>query len=396
MLVAYFLNLTKGSYQQELDNFFSVTHPGNPPAQMVTKSALSQARKQLSHTAFIDLNRQAVDAYYAGHPEFKTWHGFRLCAIDGSQLRVPNEADIVAAFGVHPSKGNQQDCPLALVSVYYDVLNHISIDSSINPTAASERDCAAAHLNYAHSNDLSILDRGYNAFWLYALYEATGRYFCMRAKINQGMRYQQFAESGKAQALITLEANPRAVKQCLKKGLSTQPLRLRLIRVELVDGEVEVLITNLMDEGAFPASEFKALYHLRWCAEENYKRLKQWVEIENFSGKSALSVRQDFYAKVLSTNLTAMVANAAQQLVDKATGHRKHEYQVNFAQALSKMKNTLIELLLFSARKLKRKLEALIDYIALTVEPIRRGRRCGRSNAKPKNRIFYCSYKRAK
>jgi hypothetical protein len=128
-----------------LDNFFNVANPDNPPAQVVTKSALSQARKQLSHTAFIDLNRQAVDAYYAAHPELKTWHGFRLCAIDGSQLRVPDEPDIIATFGVNPGKENQQDCPLALVSVYYDVLNHISIDSSINHTAASERDCAAAH-----------------------------------------------------------------------------------------------------------------------------------------------------------------------------------------------------------------------------------------------------------
>ena len=125
-----------------------------------------------------------MDAYYAAHPELKTWHGFRLCAIDGSQLRVPDEPDIVNAFGVNPGKENQKDCPLALVSVYYDVLNHISIDSSINPTTASERDCAAAHLNHAHPNDLSILDRSYNAFWLYVLYEATDRYFCRRAKIN--------------------------------------------------------------------------------------------------------------------------------------------------------------------------------------------------------------------
>ena len=318
----------------------------------------------------------------------KTWHGFRLCAIDGSQLRVPDEPEIVEAFGVNPGKENQKDCPLALVSVYYDVLNHISIDSSINPTTASERDCAAAHLNYALPNDLSILDRGYNAFWLYTLYEATGRYFCMRAKINQGLLYKQFAKSGKAQALITLEPNQRSLEQCLEKGLPTQPLRLRLIRVELQDGEVEVLITNLMDEQAFPASEFKELYHLRWGAEENYKRLKQWVEIEKFSGKSVLSVKQDFYAKVLSTNLTAMV--------DKATAHRRHDYQVNFAQALSKMKNTLIELLLLSARKLQGKLEALIDYIASTIEPIRRGRRYSRSDSKSKNRIFYCNYKRAK
>ena len=64
--------------------------------------------------------------------------------------------------------------------------------------------------------------------------------------------------------VITLEANQRSVEQCLEKGLPTQSLRLRLIRVELEDGEVEVLITHLMDEQAFPASEFKELYHLRW------------------------------------------------------------------------------------------------------------------------------------
>jgi hypothetical protein len=62
-----------------------------------------------------------------------------------------------------------------------------------------------------------------------------------------------------------------------------------------------------------------------------------------------LSVKQDFYAKVLSANLTATVANAAQQQVDKATAHRKHDCQVNFAEALSKIKNILIELLLLSA-----------------------------------------------
>ena len=109
-----------------------------------------------------------------------------------------------------------------------------------------------------------------------------------------------------------------------------------------------------------------------------------------------MSVKQDFYAKVLSTNLTAMVANAAQQQIHKTTAHRQHDYQVNFAQALSKMKNTVIQLLLFSVRKLQAKLEALIDYIACTIEPIRSGRRYSRADSKSKNRIFYCNYKRAK
>ncbi len=331
--------------------------------------------------------------YYEGCPDVKTWRGYRLCAIDGSQIRLPNEPDIIDTFGVNPGKENQKECPLALASVYYDVLNHINIDSSINHTKASERECAAKHLNYAQPKDLSLLDRGYNAFWLYALYEAKNRPFCMRAKINRGKQYKAFADSGKAQAIITLAPNKKSIEQCKEKGLSTHPLKLRLIRVEL-DGDIEVLITNLMDERTLPAHLFKRLYHLRWGVEENYKRLKQWVEIENFSGKSALSVKQDFYAKLLTNNLAAMVANAAQKQVDKATSDRKHTYQINFSHTLRKMKNTVIELLLFSAEKLRSQLEDLINYMACTMEPVRKNRRYRRRKSKTK--VFYGNYKRAK
>jgi hypothetical protein len=91
-----------------------------------------------------------------------------------------------------------------------------------------------------------------------------------------------------------------------------------------------------------------------------------------------------------------MAANAAQIQVDKETAHRKHDYQINFAQALSKMKNTVVELLALSARELLHRLEELFDYMACTIEPIRKGRSYSRSNSKSKNRVFYCNYKRAK
>jgi len=94
--------------------------------------------------------------------------------------------------------------------------------------------------------------------------------FCMRAKINRGKPYKVFADSGKAQTLVTLTPNKKSVEQCREKRLSTHSLKLRLIRVEL-DVDVEVLTTNLMNEQIFPAHVFKKLYHLRWGVEENDK-----------------------------------------------------------------------------------------------------------------------------
>jgi hypothetical protein len=72
-------------------------------------------------------------------------------------------------LNIHPGKKNQKNCPLSLASVYYDVLNHISINSSNNSTNASECEYAASHLRQTLPGDLSILYRGkYNAFWLFA------------------------------------------------------------------------------------------------------------------------------------------------------------------------------------------------------------------------------------
>lgn len=167
------------------------------------------------------------------------------------------------------------------------------------------------------------------------------------------------------------------------------------MRFEL-DNEVEVLITNLLDKDCYPAHDSKALYHLRWGVKENCKRLKKWIEIENFTGKSALSVKQDFYARVLSSNLIAMLVNAAQHQVDKKTSDRKWSYQVNFAQAITKIKNTFVELIMMFKDQLKERLSELIQYIARTLEPVRRDRSYPGKKRRPNSLPYYMNYKRAK
>ena len=389
----YLLNLRKSAAQVELDQFFKATEGWRPAVQVVTKSAFFQARKQLSHTALIDVNRIVADGFYAAYEGYRKWNGFRLCAVDGSMLCLPHEADVVREFGVHTGKVDQRACPMGWVSLYFDVLNHLVIDARLHPANASERACAARHLEHAKPNDLVIYDRGYNAFWLYAAHRAQRVAFCMRAKVNRGLEFKRFVDSGAQQAVVTLRPNPRSVAQCIERGLSVEPIRLRLVRVDL-PGEVEVLITNLMDDAVYDAAQFKSLYHQRWGCEENYKRFKHWVEIENFSGKSALSVKQDFHAKIVTMNLTALMMLAAQRRVEKKP-NRKHVYRVNFAQALSKMKHTVVILIRGSVTTLRHLIAQTIDYLALTIEPVREARRFPRRFSNFKKRSYYSCYKRA-
>ena len=115
-----------------------------------------------------------------------------------------------------------------------------------------------------------LYDRGYNAFWLYAYHQDLGRKFCMRARVDRDNLARTFVASGKEEAFVTYTPNRNSRHQCDEMNLSDAPITLRLIRVDLPN-ETEVLITNLMDEKRFPASDFKRLYHLRWGVEEFFK-----------------------------------------------------------------------------------------------------------------------------
>jgi hypothetical protein len=113
-LVLYLLNLRKGSSQVELDQFFHHLNNQNSLTQTVTKSAFFQARKQLSHHAFIELNSVFTRGFYEKCREVKTWKGFRLCAIDGSQLRLPKENAVTEVFGLHTGNEKHPGCAMGL------------------------------------------------------------------------------------------------------------------------------------------------------------------------------------------------------------------------------------------------------------------------------------------
>ncbi len=377
-----------------MDQFFKNHNNQTEASQHITKSAFFQARKKVSYTAFTALNHHLVDDIYKKKMHYKTWKGFRLCAIDGTSIRLPNEPNITDHFGFQKGKPNQAPCAMGMASVFYDVLNHIVIDSSVNPNNTSERKCAAKHLDYADKNDLIIYDRGYAAFWLYALHIKQHHAFCVREKTNQNLIVKAFIKSNKKETLVTLKPNRTSKQTCKEKGLPITPITLRLVRVDLPN-EVEVLITNLLDSEKYNVIVFKSLYHLRWGIEENYKRLKQWVEIENFSGKSALSVQQDFYAKIVATNLTALMAMAAQEKISLKKNPLKLPYHINFAQALSKMKHRIIYLIVHADHNIKSFIERTVHYLSQTCESVRPGRVAPRRIKNLKNDIHFPAYKSA-
>lgn len=383
VVVLFLLNLVKRSLQDELDSFFKIERETRFAQRVVTKSAFSQARRKLKAEAFIELNHVQVTHFYQHFP-VHTWYGWRLLAIDGSTAELPTTPAIIAHFGLW---GTQ---PLARVSQLFDVLNKVTLEAWIGPKSDDERQCAARHLTHVGPGDLLLLDRGYPAFWLFVQIHLTGAAFCARMPLGLWNVVDEFVAAGQREQIVTLQPGARARQDCQTRNLPATPLRVRLLRIVLDSGQVEVLATSLLDATTFPYALFKELYHQRWPVEEDYKVIKLRAEVENWSGKIPLTVFQDFHAKVFTTNLTAILAHPAQAEVARQSQTKRYRYQVNFAHTLSCMKDTVVLLLQHPGHTAL--LEALWDTMIHTIEPIRPERKFPRRKG-PRRKRFSMTYK---
>jgi len=390
LLILFLLNFIKGSYQDELDKFFKALNKWDVAKRVVTKVALAKARVRLKFEAFIELNRHLATFFYDQFDTI-TWHGFRLVAFDGSTIRLPHIKEIAEHFGAWGVRKGEA-CPMARVSQMFDTLNKVSIDARISPKSAGERLLAAQHCSNLLPNDLVLLDRGYPAFWLFKLILSCHAQFCARISSTKWKIVRSFFRSGAKEKVITLSTPPTSLKACRNLGLDTGPITLRLIRIELASGETEILITALTDTTLYPSDLFEELYHDRWPVEEDYKTMKCWLEAENFSGKSVLSIQQDFYAKVFSKNLTSVIAFPTRDSINQVSAKRKYDYQINFTQALSKTKDVIVLLFQQTKTKITRVISQLHNIFIRTIEPIRPGRKFPR-NHKVSRRKYFFNYK---
>ena len=388
IMILFLINMLKGSLQDELDYFFKAINHSEICERVVTKSAFSQARKNLDPLTFIELNNHLVRIFYNTFPA-RTWKGFTLLAVDGSTMQVPKTHENNKHFGVWLTAAGPE-CPVARISQLFDPLNKITVAAVAGPKSNGERELAAELFLNLRSLDLVLLDRGYPAFWLFKLVETVGGHFCARISDRSWSQVRAFKRSGKVDEILTFQPSRPSQKTCQELGLDDHAMKLRLVRVFLDSGESEVLITNLLDRKEHPTQCFGDLYHHRWPVEEDFKTMKHRLELENFTGKSVLSVYQDFHAKILAGNLAAVLAHPSQDLVDRETAGRKHKYQINTTQLLSKMKDVII--LLFDREGIVQLIRKLIVLAARTIEPIRPNRKYPRPKKVAAKR-FRTSYK---
>lgn len=386
-MLLFMFNLVKKTLVIEIDNFveFLNSRIDSEEVKDFTKSAFVQKRMKINPEVFKHLSEVIVEnTYVESNPTINLFEGFRLLAVDGSKVTLPFTEDLKKEFGESKNQTNTSVVQ-GKASVLYDLLNRIALDSILEKLEIGERTLALRHSFRWEKNDLIIYDRGYPSYDFIYEHIKRGVNFVMRASTIQSKGVVWFVSSGKKSLVIDMFP---PVRHCIegKEYDKNTSIKVRLVRVDLPNGEIEVLMTSLLDSQKYPSKMFKELYFLRWKVETYYDELKNKIKLEYFTGYSKMSVLQDFFCAVFISNLQSIIVNDLQEELAVKNQNTKLDYKINVNLTYGFLKNRVLELLFKEGALEDVFLELQTLFLKNTI-PIRPGRSNPRNIGKYRTRI---------
>lgn len=365
--------------------------------EIVSGSAYSQARKKLKAEVFIELNEVAVEGYYEEYgkeKEVKLWKGHRLLGVDGTYLTLPDRKEIRKEFSIQRNQNKGKERVQAMASVLYDLRNDIAINAEIGKIQAEKKYIFDKHLGKTQTQDIIVLDRAYADYAVMAMIIKKNRYFLIRIPSKSMKIVNKFWESEQTDEILSLKITDTA-KALVKEENIAIEIQVRFIKVELENGEIEVLATNLLDKENYKAEEFKQVYCWRWLQETYYDRIKNIFEIERFSGSSPLAIRQDFHGIIFLATLESIVTKESQDILSSQTIEHncQNPIKLNRATSYISLVDQVCELLLdkrFSTSETLAKLEFLFLSSTSCHPPARKSPRNKSRNFPAK--LFFAKY----
>jgi len=352
VVMLFLLQKTAKSIQRHLHEFVDRL-AGDGLFEPVSAGAVTHARAKLKHTAFIELNHEVVvPAIYGEQPlkQIQRWRGHRLLGIDGSTLRLPNHPELFEQFtpvpiNCAPSIATRM-YPEARISVLYDLLNRVCLDGQLRPSSQGEVGLAVEQLDQARELDILVTDRGYTGYPYLSAVAYMGLDFISRCSSGSFAAAQELFRMDRAgRSIITkIRAAPEHRQHLLDCGRRLE-LTVRFISLRLPSGELEVLVTSLVDELEYPTEEFLKVYNWRWNEETFFFLVKSRLDLENFSGHTAEAVRQDFHSTLLLSNIESVLIEPTASTLERESQGLNCVQVVNHAVSYHAIKHRLIDLL---------------------------------------------------
>ncbi len=237
------------------------------------RSNLCMARRRLGVAPVRHLFGRVVRPLARPETPGAFYQGLRLMGIDGVVLDVPDSAANSAAFG-RPSAGPRGDgaFPQVRKLSLVELGTHAEVAFVVRPCRGDERAMVAGLLRHLTPGMLLLLDRAFYSYQRWRQLEARGVKLLARVVKSLILRPVRVLADGSYLAKVYRNDSDRRKD---RDGVTVRVIRYTLDDPQRVGhGEEHVLITNLLDEVAHPATGLIILYHERWEEELTFDEQK--------------------------------------------------------------------------------------------------------------------------
>lgn len=359
-----------GSLSKELYDWFGYT------PSTATASAFVQQRNKIRSKAV----EMIFNEFVALAMPTMTFRGYRLFAVDGSDLRLPS--DPTNDFSLIRNAEGQKQYNLAHLNAMFDLMSKAYVDVTMQGKKGMNEHKALISM-IDRSNILGkvivLMDRGYESFNNIAHLQEKKWNFIIRAKESYGMISNlQLPNSEEFDVDTTLTLTRRQTKETLAllsayperyrwiqphttfdyialKDPTMYDLRFLVVRFRISGGCYETVYTNL-DSETFPIGTIKELYRLRWGIETSFRELKYTIGLSCLHGKKTDFLLQEVFARLILYNYASLIARKIPVPQEK---------QINFSVAILVCKQFL---------KGKIRPAQIFEILSKYLSPIRPGR----------------------
>jgi hypothetical protein len=301
---------------------------------------ITQARKRLGPEP-LELLFDRVAGPVAGELTRGAFlRGWRLMAIDGFELDVPDTPANAAAFGYPAGARERPAFPKVRVVTIGECGSHAKVAAQLGPVGgkgSSEQALARRLFGRLEEEWLLIADRGFYNWPDWQAAVATGAALLWRVKADLRLPVLDLLPDGSYLPVVarpTLHDKARAkLIAAARAGEYLDPalaMRVRVIEYEIPDrdgdgsGELIALITTITDPAAASAQELAEAYCQRWEEETGNDQLKTCLRGPGsvLRSKSPDMIRQEIYGYLLTHYaIAALICKAATEADIDPGGH---------------------------------------------------------------------------
>ena len=265
-----------------------------------TSSAITQARKRLGRGVFAELFKRTggpvagpvgmlADRTALGTARCSFLRGWRLVAIDGFEVEMPDTPANAAEFGYAGSGANRSAFPKARVVAMAECGTHAFLTAEIDAYKVGEKTLAQRLYPGLGPDELLVADRNFYSWQAWDTAAATGAALLWRAPTQLTLPVLRILPDGtylsmvmdssisgvRRKKILAAEKNGddlTDLPQALDENGRPVARIVRVVEYTVPDrdgngtGELIVLLTTILDPTQARADELAVAYHERWGA----------------------------------------------------------------------------------------------------------------------------------